>query len=35
VFAVDSSLSKRLGDRDLEMMKSLKFTDSPVQADKR
>jgi hypothetical protein len=35
VFAVDSSLTKRLGDRDLEMMKSLKFTDSPVQADKR
>jgi hypothetical protein len=37
VFAVDSTLLKRLGDRDLEMMKSLKFTDapSPVQADKR
>jgi hypothetical protein len=35
VFAVDSSLTKRLADRDLEMMKSLKFTDSPVQADKR
>jgi hypothetical protein len=35
VFAVDSSLIKRLADRDLEMMKSLKFTDSPVQADKR
>ncbi|HXY36653.1 MAG TPA: hypothetical protein VEI07_20630 [Planctomycetaceae bacterium] len=35
VFAVDSTLIKRLGDRDLEMMKGLKFTDSPVQADKR
>ena len=35
VFAVDSSLRNRLGDRDLEMMKSLKFSDPPVQADKR
>jgi hypothetical protein len=35
VFAVDSSLLKRLGDRDLEMMKSLRFLDPPVQADKR
>ncbi|HEV8003875.1 MAG TPA: hypothetical protein VGP63_28675 [Planctomycetaceae bacterium] len=37
VFAVDTSLLKRLGDRDLAMMKSLKFTEAPtpVQADKR
>jgi hypothetical protein len=35
VFAVDTTLLARLRDRDLEMMKSLKFTDTPVQADKR
>jgi len=35
VFAIDSTLRKRLGDRDLEMMKSLKFVDTPTQADKR
>ncbi len=35
VFAVDSKLVKRLADRDIEMMKSLKFIDTPVQADKR
>jgi hypothetical protein len=35
VFAVDASLIKRLGNRDLEMMKSLKFIDVPAQADKR
>jgi hypothetical protein len=29
VFAVDSTLVKRLGDRDLEMMKSVKFTEAP------
>ena len=35
VFAIDSTLRKRLGERDLEMMKSLKFVDTPTQADKR
>jgi hypothetical protein len=37
VFAVDATLRSRLGDRDLEMMKSLRFLDAPapVQADKR
>ncbi len=35
VFAVNSTLLKRLGNRDEEMMKSLKFADTPIQADKR
>jgi hypothetical protein len=37
VFAVDAALRSRLGGRDLEMMKSLRFLDAPapVQADKR
>jgi hypothetical protein len=35
VFAVDSTLIKRLRERDLEMMKSLKFIEPTTQADKR